>query len=249
MDDFVHSFQSTEDAQLCVSDLKSTLQNGGFNLTKFLTDELNALEMLESELIKSETENHRVPGLLRNSPSDIISHKKLSKIDQDAAQYTLRKMLPLIAFLFDPLGIIVPIIITLKRILQDTWKEGLLWDDLLSTSKGQQIQDSIDKYLDTPQIQVPRSLSHSAISSGTNQLHVFCDASQLAYVAVIYGVLPEDVNVLWFSPPEFLKHPEKKLKQRTKQRTRYDALDTKQRTSRSNALDTTDFSTETCFQP
>ena len=33
---------------------------------------------------------------------------------------------------------------------------------------------------------MPRSLSYLGISSGTNQLHVFCDASQLAYGAVIY---------------------------------------------------------------
>ena len=31
INDFVHSFQSTEEAQLCVPDLKSTLQKGGFN--------------------------------------------------------------------------------------------------------------------------------------------------------------------------------------------------------------------------
>ena len=36
MEDFFHSFQSTEYAQLCVSDLKSTLQKDGFNLTKFV---------------------------------------------------------------------------------------------------------------------------------------------------------------------------------------------------------------------
>ena len=33
---------------------------------------------------------------------------------------------------------------------------------------------------------MPHSLSNLNISSGTNQLHVFCDASQLAYGAVIY---------------------------------------------------------------
>ena len=86
MHDFVHSSQSTEDAQLCVSDLKSTLQKGGFNLIKFLTNEPNSLKMLESEHIESETEDHRVLGLLWNSPSDIIFHKKLSTIDQDASQ-------------------------------------------------------------------------------------------------------------------------------------------------------------------
>ena len=186
MDDFVHSFQSTEEAHLCVSDLKSTLQKGGFNLTKFVTNEPNALEMLESEHIETETEDHQVLGLLWNSSSDKIFHKKLSKIDQDASHYTLRKLLSLIACLFDPLGIIAPIVITLKIILQDTWKEGLSWDDLLSSSKRQQIQDWIDKYLDSPQIQMPRSFSHLDISSGSNQLHVFCDASQLAYGAVIY---------------------------------------------------------------
>ena len=186
MDDFIHSFQSTEEAQLCVSDLKSTLQKGGFSLTKIVTNEPNTLEMLESEHIESETEDNRGLGQLWNSPSDIIFHKKLSKIDQDASQYTLHKLLPLIACLLDPLEIIAPIVITLKIILQDTWKEGLSWDDLLSSSKRQQIQDWIDKYLNSPQIQMPRSFSHLDITSGSNQLPVFCDASQLAYGAVIY---------------------------------------------------------------
>ena len=77
MDDFFHSFQSTEEAQLCVPDLKSTLQKSGFNLTKFLTNKPSALEILESEHIESETEDHRVLGLLWNSSSDIIFHKKI----------------------------------------------------------------------------------------------------------------------------------------------------------------------------
>ena len=74
MDVLVHSFQSIEDAQLCVSDLKSILQKVGFNLTHFVTNATNALEMLESEHFESETEDHRVLGLLWNSPSDIIFH-------------------------------------------------------------------------------------------------------------------------------------------------------------------------------
>ena len=77
MDDFVHSFQSTGEAQLCVSDLKSTLQKSGFNLTKFVTNEPNALKMLQSEHIESETEGYRVLGLRWNSLSDTIFQKKM----------------------------------------------------------------------------------------------------------------------------------------------------------------------------
>ena len=79
MDDFVHSFQSTKEAQLCVSDLKSTLQKSGFNLTKFVTNEPNALEMLESKYIESQTEDHRVLGLLWNSQSDKIFIKNCQR--------------------------------------------------------------------------------------------------------------------------------------------------------------------------
>ena len=75
LDDFVHSFRSTENAQLSAFDLKSTLQKCGFNLAKFVTNVPIALEMLESEHIKSETEDHRVLGLLWNSPSDTIFNK------------------------------------------------------------------------------------------------------------------------------------------------------------------------------
>ena len=186
MDNLIHSFQSTEEVQLCVSDLKPTLQKGGFSSTKFATNKPNILKMLESEHIESETEDHRVLGLLWNSPIDIFFHKNLSKIDQPTSQYTLCKLLSLIAGQFDPMGIIAPIVITLKKNLHDTWKEGLSWDDLLSLSKRQQIRDWIDKDLDSPQIQMPRNFSLLDISSGSNQLHVFCDASQLAYGAVIY---------------------------------------------------------------
>ena len=39
---------------------------------------------------------------------------------------------------------------------------------------------------------MPRSFSHLDISSGSNQLHVFCDASQLAYGAVKYIKTSDD---------------------------------------------------------
>ena len=79
-----------------------------------------------------------------NKVNDTFFHQKLAKVQEDKTDYTLRKLLSLIACLFDPLGIIAPLLITLKIILQHTWKERLAWDDLLSDEKTK-----INKNLDT----------------------------------------------------------------------------------------------------
>ena len=65
------------------------------------------------------------------------------------------KLLSLIACLFDPIGIIAPLIITLKVILQDVWKEGLAWDDPLPFEKGKTVQIWVDKYQSAPHIELP----------------------------------------------------------------------------------------------
>ena len=73
--------------------------------------------------------------------NDTFFHQKLAKIQEDKTDYTLRRLLSLSACLFDPLGIIAPSLVTFKIILQDTWKEGLAWDDLLSDGKQKAIKN------------------------------------------------------------------------------------------------------------
>ena len=79
---------------------------------------------------------HRVFGVHWKKSADRLFHKKPSKFDNNGNSYSIRKILSLIACLFDPLGIIAPLIITLKIILQDVWKEGLAWDDLCRPKNG-----------------------------------------------------------------------------------------------------------------
>ena len=91
-----------------------------------------------------------------NTVNDTFFHQKLAKIQEDKTDYTLRKLLSLIACLFDPLGVIAPLLITLKIILQDTWKEGLAWDDLPSDEKQKAIKTWIEQYLNVPEVAMPR---------------------------------------------------------------------------------------------
>ena len=186
MDDFVHSFVNEQKAETAVQDLRQTLSKGGFSLTKFVSNSVQCLSKIPKEHCDNEKDKHRVLGVMWNTVNDTFFHQKLAKVQEDKTDYTLRKLLSLIACLFDPLGIIAPLLITLKIILQDTWKEGLAWDDLLSDEKQKSIKTWIEQYLNVPEISMPRCFVSPNEPSPINQLHCFCDASQLAYGAVIY---------------------------------------------------------------
>ena len=145
MDDFVPSFVNEQEAQTAVQDWRQTFSNGGFCLTKFVSNSVQCLSKTPKEHCDNEKDKHRVLGVMWNTVNDTFFHQKLSKIQEDKTDYTLRKLLSLIACLFDPLGIIAPLLITLKIILQDTWKEALAWDDLLSNEKQKAIKTWIEQ--------------------------------------------------------------------------------------------------------
>ena len=158
MDNFVHSLKTAEIAQEAAVSLKKTLMRADFNLTKFVSNEQTAIYNVNDGDENSE-DCHRVLGVQLNKSTDKFFHQKPSKFDTNADNYTVRKLLSLIACLFDPLGIIAPVIITLKIILQEIWKEGLAWDDRLPKEKRKSIQTWIDNYLCSPPIEVPRCLT------------------------------------------------------------------------------------------
>ncbi|XP_068205435.1 uncharacterized protein [Palaemon carinicauda] len=79
--------------------------------------------------IKSEEkQTYKVLGLNWNISNDelTITHNHL-KTGQ-----TNREILSAIAQIYDPLGMLIPIMIRVRIFLQDLWKQQLKWDDLLS---------------------------------------------------------------------------------------------------------------------
>lgn len=98
---------------------------------------------------------------------------------------TKRNILSKISKIFDPLGLIGPIIVRAKIILQRIWNEKLDWDDRVSP----ELQILWSKfYQDLPlieDIRIPRRVL--IFPSRKIELHGYCDASQQAYGACIYA--------------------------------------------------------------
>lgn len=98
---------------------------------------------------------------------------------------TKRTVLSEVAQLFDPLGLISPVVIRAKIFIQDLWLAKIDWDVPLST----ELQHRWDKFREElpalSNLCIPRWL-HITSSAVSVELHGFSDASQLAMSAAVY---------------------------------------------------------------
>ncbi|KAJ4430558.1 hypothetical protein ANN_19146 [Periplaneta americana] len=95
-----------------------------------------------------------------------------------------RQLLRVTSRFYDILGLLTPISITGKLLFQDTWCRGMEWDELLPHDLGTRWHMWISSLSELSQIRIPRWIGTS--ERYIHQLHVFCDASERAYGAVIY---------------------------------------------------------------
>ena len=102
---------------------------------------------------------------------------------------TRREMASQLASQFDPLGIVAPLLLGGKLILQKVAASGVDWDDAVSDK----VKKDWKKWLETSNILnefcIPRNflLEHTELRNDADyQLHGFCDASDSAFSCAIY---------------------------------------------------------------
>jgi len=97
---------------------------------------------------------------------------------------TKRAVLSTIARIFDPIGLIAPVIFYAKHILQKIWKAGLAWDTPLPSDLAEDWKTFVQDLHTLTKIKIPRFL---ATTTGSHvQLCGFCDASEQGYAAIVY---------------------------------------------------------------
>ena len=99
---------------------------------------------------------------------------------------TKRQCLSVLARVFDPLGLILPVTIRARMGLQDLWRSGVNWDETLDVNTQLWWDELISDMSDCTKMTVPRAVT----LTNDVQLHVFSDASTQAYGTVAYLVTP-----------------------------------------------------------
>lgn len=136
VDDMMTGSNSIEDLRDIMTQTSALLQNGGFKMSKFCSNEFSLLELIDEqyrEKFMSIDENDviKVLGLIWQPDSDVF-HFTHQHIQTPSQAITKRTVLSDMARLFDPLGLVCPVITLAKIFYQDLWKLKLSWDKELS---------------------------------------------------------------------------------------------------------------------
>ena len=198
VDDGLASTDTVEAAARLVKSSVSFCKESNIHLHKFVSNNPELLETIpESEkiycnrvnLLDSQDSIHRTLGIQWNTSSDQFTYK----LDVQPNEMTRRGILSAIASTFDPLGIISPILIAGKVILQQCCKVNLGWVDSLPPELLKQWNHWKDLLTKTEAFSFPRCYKPPGFGHVVKaELHSFSDASSSAYGAAVYLKLVDD---------------------------------------------------------
>ncbi|XP_062542425.1 uncharacterized protein LOC134210390 [Armigeres subalbatus] len=189
VDDFIGGASSVEEATRLRIELSELLEKGGFELRKWTSNSLDVLHGLNADQIGTQSalqfgpnEAVKTLGISWEPEYDLLCFD--SQIEPLNGPWTKRLILSTIAKLFDPMGIISPVVVSAKILMQQLWVIPCGWDDPVPES----IQTKWNIYCqDLPKIAAFRVPRYAFLSESKVQLHTFTDASEDAYGACVYA--------------------------------------------------------------
>ncbi|XP_035206388.1 uncharacterized protein LOC118181366 [Stegodyphus dumicola] len=104
---------------------------------------------------------------------------------ENESKITKRQVLSTIARIFDPLGLLGPVIAKAKIFLQRLRVLKLNWDDLLPDKEAKEWQRFFSELPHISKLEINRCIL--VAEAIVIELHEFCDAYELAYGAVVYS--------------------------------------------------------------
>ena len=195
MDDMIRSVKSVEDAKDLIPEMQKLLQEGGFDLGKFMSTSREVIETVPEEKRAKSLQNldlndcslpqESALGLKWNVEGDYFTYS----INLQDKPMTKRGLLSTTASLYDPLGLVAPVLLVPKLIQQEMCRQNLEWDDELPQVSAEEWKWKC-KWKDATSalgnLRIPRCFQPEPSDGCQFELHFFSDASEFAYGAVVY---------------------------------------------------------------
>ena len=210
VDDLTGGHESREQAWAFYKEAKYIFKEAAMNLRKWKTNdeelkekiiteeqELNEnFEIRNSDSHASETLNPKVKtdtkvlGVPWDVDDDSLKFNLHMLEGIEEKKITKRMLLRAVASVFDPMGVLSPIVIKLKILFQEVCKKHIDWDEFLCKEHQEMWDALMDDIRLFEDIELPRCVIEGRMQS--IDLVGFSDASEKAYAACIFIVSEND---------------------------------------------------------
>ena len=187
VDDALTGADTKEEALPVRKELTDLLKSAWFNIRKWASNDSGILKELSErdkcrKLQLGESQTLKTLGIFWDSQVDAI----LYSVDTltNLLRVTMRPICSVIARIYDPIGLLAPIIMWTKIILQRVWSLKIEWDESLPADLHSEWNRYCSQLALINSIRFPRKTVVPAAI--TMELHGFCDASEKAYGACVY---------------------------------------------------------------
>ena len=200
VDDLLKSVSNVEVGIQISTELRDILSRGGFRLTKWQSNSADVMASIpESEklctsrkvAIDSDMQLERALGLQWSVDSD----RFVFEVSLKEKSHTRRGILSVASSLYDPLGLVGPVTLVPKLILQNACRQKLQWDEVVQESDVENWTNWLRNITALSRVSIDRCIQPAGLdmSTATVELHMFSDASEYAYGSAVYSKI-YDVN-------------------------------------------------------
>ena len=160
--------------------LKLIFNNAKMNIRQFSTNSTYGYNNIRVE-DRDTNDEISVLGIYWKPHTDVI---KINFKSWKGQPGTKRNILSFIASQFDPLGLISPTTLPLRKFCQKLWEQNYKWDELLGSTLMKE-WNRLVKPFGLAQLIFDRQV----LPHGNWGLHVFTDASKDGYAAIVYATV------------------------------------------------------------
>ncbi|XP_062557315.1 uncharacterized protein LOC134222188 [Armigeres subalbatus] len=199
VDDVISGHDNHDTMVQTCEQLMEIMKSAGFVLRKWAANYKTVLSKVPQELWETSSELEldrsqaiKTLGLLWFPQPDVFKFKVPALPELNVV--TKRIVVSEMSQLFDPLGLLGPVIVNAKMFIQHLWAANLSWDSEIAEESATWWKKYRTEIRQLQALQVPRRVLWNTERKCT--IHCFCDASQKGYGCCIYMVSPDELGQL-----------------------------------------------------
>ena len=190
VDDCLASVDTAREASELIDGLTELLAGRGFAITKWIcTDAAVLLHVPPEKRSKSAVTFEMGDQLPEERALGMRWLVQTDEFTYDVAEWskplTRRGVLSDVSSLFDPLGLVGPVLLPARRLLQELVHAELGWDEILPADAAARWRQWRTQLSALRRVKIPRCYTRGGERTSV-QLHVFTDASETGYGACAY---------------------------------------------------------------